>query len=219
MPCFAPVLWLPCQLVERLQVRTSRQPTDHIIDEDTHALIDMLNDGSDDADSQDFDLQDMIESEGASEETSEGPRLLVINGPNINMLGLGAPLYATEADYAELLTLCHKSAREAGFARCECYQSNHEGDLIDCIQDAQGCVDGIVINAGSYGHTSTALLDALETVNIPAVEVCLMRVDEPAGLANVTYLRSACFETITDSDIVAYQRAIFDLADELGLTD
>ena len=200
-------------LVEGLPVRTAPEPIAPL-DDDTNALIGML------------DTVDEAASSSASEvlfdqdvDDLDGMHLLVINGPNVNMLGVTDGLYASHEDYSALLELCHDTADEVGFSSCECYQSNHEGDLIDCIQDAWGRMDGIVINAGSYGHTSTALLDALEAVAIPAIEVCLARADEPTGMTSVTYLRSACFETISSADIDGYRTAILDLAEELGLME
>ena len=148
---------------------------------------------------------------------AEGARLLVINGPNINMLGIREPgIYGTE-NYAALLQLCQDSAAEAGFSRCTCFQSNHEGDLVDAIQDAYENYDAIVINPGAYTHTSIAILDAAKAVQKPMVEVHISKVDEREDFRQVSYIRAACFETITGLGIAGYKKAIFDLAEKLEL--
>lgn len=145
-----------------------------------------------------------------------GPRLLVINGPNINLLGVREPdLYGHE-DYASLLALCHEVAEDAGFASCECYQSNHEGAIVDRIQEAMGTIDGIVINPAAYTHTSVAILDALKAVQIPAVEVHISKVNEREDFRQVSYVRKACFETVMGMGIQGYAKAIRDLADHLS---
>ena len=146
---------------------------------------------------------------------AEPLRVLVINGPNINMLGIREPeLYGT-ANYKALLKLCHEAAQEAGFEECSCMQSNHEGDLIDAIQNALGSYSGIVINPGGYTHTSVALLDALKAVNLPAVEVHITDVDGREEFRRVSYVRQACFETIAGLGIEGYRQAILDLAKHL----
>lgn len=145
-----------------------------------------------------------------------GPRLLVINGPNINLLGVREPdLYGHE-DYASLLALCHEVAEDAGFASCECYQSNHEGAIVDRIQEAMGTIDGIVINPAAYTHTSVAILDALKAVQIPAVEVHISKVSARENFRQVSYVRKACFETVMGMGIQGYAKAIRDLADHLS---
>lgn len=163
--------------------------------------------------------------EGVSELTrilNDGPasdaprlRLLVLNGPNINMLGIREPdIYGTE-DYNALLDLCHEAADEEGFAECSCLQSNHEGDLVDAIQDAYGSYDGIVINPGAYTHTSVALLDALKAVQIPAIEVHISKLDARESFRQVSYVRRYCFETIQGLGIEGYRKAIADMAEHL----
>ena len=143
--------------------------------------------------------------------------LLVINGPNINMLGIREPsIYGTK-DYPSLVRLCQKSAREAGFARCECYQSNHEGDIVDKIQEAYGVYDGIVINPAAYTHTSVAILDALKAVSIPAVEVHISHVDQRESFRRISFVRLACFETVSGLGFDGYTKAINDLAAHIGL--
>ncbi len=153
----------------------------------------------------------------ASESAPASARLLVINGPNINMLGIREPgIYGTE-NYEALLKLCRDTADELGFDECECYQSNHEGDLVDAIQGAYGKYDGIVINPGAYTHTSIAILDAAKAVKIPMVEVHISKVEDREDFRQVSYIRAACFETITGMGIQGYRRAIIDLADKLDL--
>ncbi len=164
--------------------------------------------------------EDAPEAAAAPEaETAEDApaRLLVINGPNINMLGIREPgIYGTE-NYEALLKLCRDTAEELGFDECECYQSNHEGDLVDAIQGAYGKYDGIVINPGAYTHTSIAILDAAKAVRIPMVEVHISKVEDREEFRQVSYIRAACFETITGMGIQGYRRAIIDLADKLDI--
>lgn len=143
--------------------------------------------------------------------------VLVINGPNINMLGIREPaVYGTE-NFEALLSLCHESAHEAGFAKCDCVQSNHEGDLVDAIQAAYQTYDGIVINPGAYTHTSIAILDAAKAVGLPVVEVHISKVEEREDFRQVSYIRQACFETVTGMGIQGYRKAILDLAAHIGL--
>ena len=145
-------------------------------------------------------------------------RLLVINGPNINMLGIREPDIYGRDTYRAMLQLCHDAAKEAGFAECTCFQSNHEGDLIDAIQDAYGSNAGIVINPGAYTHTSIAILDAAKAVGLPMVEVHISKLDEREAFRQVSYIRAACFETITGMGIEGYRKAIYDLAAHIGLS-
>lgn len=142
-----------------------------------------------------------------------GLRVLVINGPNINMLGVREPqIYGTKG-YEALLALCKQAAADAGFSECICYQSNHEGDLVDAIQDAMGTFDGIVINPAAYTHTSVALLDAAKAIKLPIVEVHISKVDEREDFRQVSYIRAACFETVIGMGLEGYRKAIFDLHD------
>lgn len=176
--------------------------TQPIEDVDTNALLDMLDQTGDLSLVEDFD---------------DGMRLLVINGPNINMLGIREPDLYGKADFSELLDLCHQSAHEAGFVECECYQSNHEGDLVDRIQDAYELFDAIVINPGAYTHTSIALLDALKAVGIPTVEVHISDVSTRDDFRQISYVRLACIGTVMGMGIDGYRKAIFDLAEHLGI--
>lgn len=142
-------------------------------------------------------------------------KALVINGPNLNMLGIREPgIYGSDT-YETLIAHCKDAGREAGFTVTEVYQSNHEGDLVDKIQEAFGIFDGIVINPGAYTHTSVAILDALKAVKIPAVEVHISAVEEREDFRQVSYVRLACFETITGEGIDGYAHALRDLAAKL----
>lgn len=159
-----------------------------------------------------------VEAEGgATEEEPEGARVIVINGPNINMLGIREPKIYGSQSYQALLQLCQEAAKDAGFAECSCFQSNHEGDLVDAIQDAYGSYDGIVINPGAYTHTSIAILDAAKAVGLPMVEVHISKVDEREDFRQVSYIRAACFETVCGLGIEGYRKAIYDLAEKIGL--
>ncbi len=143
-------------------------------------------------------------------------KALVINGPNINMLGIREPgIYGSE-NFNTMIGLCKSTAQQLGFDEIECYQSNHEGDLVDKIQEAYGTVDGIVINPGAYTHTSIALLDALKAVGIPAVEVHISAVEKREDFRQVSYVRLACFATITGEGIQGYAHALELLKDKLG---
>ena len=154
---------------------------------------------------------------GDAVEDVEPVSVLVLNGPNINMLGIREPgIYGSES-YTDLLQLCQDTAAEVGFDRCTCYQSNHEGDLVDAIQDAMGKYDGIVINPGAYTHTSIAILDAAKAVRLPIVEVHISKVEEREEFRQVSYIRQACFETITGMGINGYRKAILDLAEKIDL--
>lgn len=145
-----------------------------------------------------------------------GKSVLVINGPNLNMLGLREPNIYGQQNYAALVSLCKKAAAEAGFTECKCYQSNHEGALVDEIQNALGVFDGIVINPGAYTHTSVAILDAVKAVQLPCVEVHISKVEDREDFRQVSYIRAACFETITGLGLEGYRKAILDLARKLN---
>ena len=148
---------------------------------------------------------------------TEGRSLLVINGPNINMLGIREPSIYGKADYAALVRTCKAAAAEAGFRDIKCYQSNHEGAIVDAIQAALGTYDGIVMNPAAYTHTSIAILDALKAVSLPCVEVHISHVETREDFRQVSYVRQACFETVTGMGIEGYRKAILDLAAHLGM--
>ena len=139
-------------------------------------------------------------------------KLLIINGPNLNMLGIREPgIYGTES----YETLCRKVldyAAQRG-VEAELYQSNHEGDLVDKIQGAYGAADGIVINPGAYTHTSVALLDAVKAVGIPTVEVHISDVDAREEFRRVSYIRAACVATISGHGLDGYTEAMALLID------
>ncbi len=133
--------------------------------------------------------------------------ILVINGPNLNMLGIREPdIYGRET-YGTLVKKIEEYAESKGIA-VKCYQSNHEGDLVDNIQFAYGVFDGIVINPGAYTHTSIALLDALKAVGIPTVEVHISDVASREDFRQISYIRQACFKTITGKGTDGYLEAI-----------
>ena len=144
-------------------------------------------------------------------------RVLVISGPNINMLGIREPDIYGHDSYQDMLRICHEAARDAGFAECTCFQSNHEGDLIDAIQDAYGSYAGIVINPGASTHTSIAILDAAKAVGLPMIEIHISKVDEREEFRKVSYIRAACFETIAGMGVEGYRKAMFDMAAHLGI--
>lgn len=138
-------------------------------------------------------------------------RLLIINGPNLNMLGIREPdIYGRET-YEDLCALIRAHAAEIG-CEAELYQSNHEGDLVDAVQGALGRADGIVINPGAYTHTSIALLDAVKAVNLPVVEVHISDPDQREEFRKISYVRSACVRTIKGHGLKGYLEAMDFLA-------
>lgn len=142
-------------------------------------------------------------------------KVLILNGPNINMLGIREPGIYGEESYEALLELCRKTGEDYGI-EIECFQSNHEGALVDKIQQAYGVTDGIVINPAAYTHTSIAILDALKAVQIPCVEVHISKVEEREDFRQISYAGQACFHTITGQGIAGYRMAIEILKEKLG---
>ena len=142
-------------------------------------------------------------------------KILVINGPNINMLGIREPGIYGKNTFADLLALLDETAAQLGI-QVEQYQSNHEGDIVDKIQWAYGKVDGIVINPAAYTHTSVAILDALKAVSIPAVEVHISDVDSREPFRQVSYAGMACCKTIKGHGLEGYREAIQHLDALLG---
>ena len=134
-------------------------------------------------------------------------KLLVINGPNLNMLGVREPAVYGSETYDELCRRVKEHAEKRG-VDVALYQSNHEGDLIDRIQLAYGCIDGIVINPGGYTHTSVALLDAVKAVGIPTVEVHISDVPSREDFRQISYIRAACIATITGHGLNGYLEAM-----------
>ena len=139
-------------------------------------------------------------------------KILVINGPNINMLGIREPDIYGKEDYKTLCESVENHANQKGI-EVKLYQSNHEGDLIDEIQNAYGNFDGIVINAGAYTHTSIALLDALKAVGLPTVEVHISALETREDFRQICYIRKACVKNITGKGIKGYLEAIDFLVD------
>ena len=140
-------------------------------------------------------------------------KILVINGPNLNMLGIREPDHYGRETYADLVAKIQRHCEERGIA-VEQFQSNHEGDLVDKIQSAYGNADGIVINPGAYTHTSIAILDAVKAVSIPTVEVHISKVEEREGFRQISYVRLACVRTITGHGTDGYLEAIDFLTEE-----
>lgn len=140
-------------------------------------------------------------------------KILVLNGPNINMLGIREPGIYGKNTFADLLSLLEKIAAEEGI-EIEQYQSNHEGCLVDKIQWAYGKVDGIVINPAAYTHTSVAILDALKSVSIPAVEVHISDVDAREPFRQISYAGLACEKTIKGHGLQGYREAILYLKEK-----
>ena len=139
--------------------------------------------------------------------------ILVINGPNLNMLGIREPGIYGSSTYDDLVSMIVAHCSEKGID-VECSQSNHEGDLVDMIQQAYfDKVDGIVINPGAYTHTSVALLDALKAVSIPAVEVHISQVSEREPFRQNSYVSYYCFKTIMGEGFDGYIEAIDLLAE------
>ena len=134
-------------------------------------------------------------------------KILVINGPNINMLGIREPEIYGRETYSDLLALLDQTAREENLS-IDHFQSNHEGEIIDRIQQAYGKYDGIVINPAAYTHTSIAILDALKAVDIPAVEVHISDPMTRESFRHISYSGLACIATIRGKGINGYREAI-----------
>ena len=134
-------------------------------------------------------------------------KILVINGPNLNMLGIREPAHYGRETYKDLVEKIKAHAQKRG-VEVTLYQSNHEGDLVDTIQAAYGVMDGIVINPGAYTHTSVALLDAVKSVSIPTVEVHISKVEEREEFRQISYIRLACVKTITGHGTDGYLEAM-----------
>ena len=143
-------------------------------------------------------------------------KIRVINGPNINMLGIREPKIYGKETYENLIQSVTEYAKNKNI-KLETYQSNHEGALVDAIQAAYGKIDGIVINPGAYTHTSIALLDAVKAVGIPTVEVHISKVEERESFRKISYIRDACIATVTGKGIAGYLEAIDILIEKTGL--
>ena len=140
-------------------------------------------------------------------------KILVINGPNINMLGIREPNIYGKQTFKDLLDLLKQTADNLGI-EIEQFQSNHEGALVDKIQSAYEVFDGIVINPAAYTHTSVAILDALKSVAIPAVEVHISDVDSREAFRQISYAGLACEKTIKGQGLDGYRQAITYLFDK-----
>ena len=135
-------------------------------------------------------------------------KIYVLNGPNLNMLGIREPEHYGSETYQSLIERIEAHCRERG-VEAVCRQSNHEGALVDWIQEAyfEGA-DGIVINPGAYTHTSVALLDAVKSTRLPTVEVHISKVEEREAFRQISYIRAACVKTITGHGTAGYLEAI-----------
>lgn len=133
--------------------------------------------------------------------------ILVINGPNLNMLGIREPDIYGRATYADLCALIRQEAEALG-VQVEFFQSNHEGAIVDAIQAAYGKMDGIIINPAAYTHTSVALLDAVKAVGIPTVEVHISDPDTRDEFRKISYIRAACAATIKGHGFQGYVEAL-----------
>ena len=140
-------------------------------------------------------------------------KLLILNGPNLNMLGIREPEIYGRKTYADLVSFLNECAAALG-CTVEVRQSNHEGDLVDWIQEAYGKFDGIVINPAAYTHTSVAILDALKAVALPAVEVHLSDVDAREPFRHLSYAGMACQKTFKGLGFEGYRRALQYLTEE-----
>lgn len=141
-------------------------------------------------------------------------KLLILNGPNLNLLGLREPEIYGDRNYAALVSYVEGVCQREGI-ECRVFQSNHEGALVDEIQAAYGVYDGIVINPAAYTHTSVAILDALKAVHIPAVEVHLSDVSAREAFRQVSYAGMACVQTYVGCGFAGYEKAVLFLKDYL----
>jgi 3-dehydroquinate dehydratase-2 len=142
-------------------------------------------------------------------------KILVINGPNINMLGIREPGIYGKNTFQDLLALIQQTAEEENLDIKQ-FQSNHEGAIVDKIQECYGKVDGIVINPAAYTHTSIAILDALKSMSIPAVEVHISDVDAREPFRQISYAGMACVHTIKGQGLDGYRQAILYLKQNYG---
>lgn len=138
--------------------------------------------------------------------------ILVINGPNLNMLGIREPQIYGSRTYSDLCELISTEAEKLNI-NVEFFQSNHEGALVDAIQGAYGRIDGIIINPGAYTHTSVALLDAVKTVGIPTVEVHISDPDTREEFRRISYIRLGCIATVKGLGFEGYLKALHILAE------
>ena len=142
-------------------------------------------------------------------------KILVINGPNINMIGIREPGIYGKQSFADLLALLEETAKVEN-VELEQFQSNHEGAIVDAIQDCYGRFDAIVINPAAYTHTSVAILDALKAVAIPAVEVHISDVSARESFRQISYPGLYCEKTISGQGLEGYRQAILYLKEKYG---
>ena len=140
-------------------------------------------------------------------------KILVINGPNLNMLGIREPEIYGRQTYGDLVELIGAEADKLG-VEAEFVQSNHEGALVDAIQSAYGRCDGIIINPAAYTHTSIALLDAVKSVGVPTVEVHISDPDTREDFRKISYIRQGCVATVKGKGFAGYLDALHLLAKE-----
>jgi len=145
-------------------------------------------------------------------------KILVINGPNLNLLGVREKNIYGEQTYTDLEAFIQAAAKELGIT-ADCFQSNHEGEIVDEIQRAYGIYDGIVINPAAYTHTSVAILDALKAISLPAVEVHLSDVNAREAFRRVSYVREVCAATYTGMGFEGYRKAMERLIEEKENTE
>lgn len=195
----------------RAHMSANPNPGGSISREEMDALRDLLEA------SEEPGTKPVAEESPDAHEKPRGARLLVINGPNLNLLGIREPDIYGRRTYADLVALCENHGRERGFGEVRCFQSNHEGALVDEIQAALGTIDAMVLNPAAYTHTSVAILDALKAVAIPAVEVHISKVDERESFRQVSYVRDQCIATVTGEGFEGYCHAIDILADHVDL--
>lgn len=134
-------------------------------------------------------------------------KILIINGPNLNMLGIREPAHYGKETYVDLIKKIELHANQKNVS-VEFRQSNHEGDLVDYIQSAYQCFDGIVINPGAYTHTSIAILDAVKAVGVPTCEVHISDVNAREAFRQISYIRAACVLTVSGHGTNGYLEAI-----------
>lgn len=144
--------------------------------------------------------------------------ILVLNGPNLNMLGIREPEHYGTQTLADLIAMLEAEADRLGIT-IECYQSNHEGDLVDKIQAAYGTADGILINPAAYTHTSVALLDAVKAVSIPTVEVHISDPDTRDEFRKISYIRQACIATVKGKGFAGYIEGLHILVNAVSHRD
>jgi len=148
---------------------------------------------------------------------ARAPKILVVNGPNLNMLGVREPAVYGRDRLADIEKLCRKAGREFGLA-VDFRQSNHEGEIVGWLQEARGSCAGIVINAGAYTHTSIAILDALQLTELPVIEVHLSNIFRREEFRHHSYVSLAARAVICGLGPTGYRLALEALADLLGTT-